>query len=136
MINSDNQALIHHIHHFQYVFCNQNKTQKLCWFYMLLLYGLYLNSIHWVSYAFVIKQKVFILIIKYCWNNLFFTHFAFLCSLLSTKNEKFFGFSQTNSEIATPLLSCCIFSRTNFANYHNILTLSKNYWHQTFLYCC
>ena len=45
-----------------------------------------------------------------------FTPFAFLCSLLSTKNEYIFGFNPTNSSITTPLVSSFIFMLGTYLN--------------------
>ena len=45
------------MHCFLYIFCNQNKAMKFCGFHIFLFYGLTLNSIHCVSYAFFIQQQ-------------------------------------------------------------------------------
>ena len=47
----------------------------------------------------------------YCRKNIFIN--AFLCSLLSTKNEYILGFDATNALIATPSVSSFILPMTN-----------------------
>ena len=60
----------------------QNKTIKFCWFHMFLFYGLTLNSIHWVSYTFIIQQTVVIFIMTYCCNNIFIHAFCFFMFII------------------------------------------------------
>ena len=111
IINYNNKKRIHHNDCFGYIFCHQKKTIKFCWFRMFFFYGVYVKSMHWMSYIFIIQQNVSIFIMAYCCNNIFIHEFCFFYSLLSsTKNEYIFSFSSTNYLIAKPAVSSCHFS--------------------------
>ena len=58
IINYKNQKLIHHIHCFGYIFCNQNKTMRFCWFCKFLFYDLYLE-LYWLKQTMVHRSNVY-----------------------------------------------------------------------------
>ena len=101
IINFNSQELIRHIHCFKYIFCHPNTTMEFCWFYVFLSYGLYLGFYSLCVLYIYYSKNAFILIMTCCRNSISIQLFAFLWSLLSTKNEYIFAFNPTNSPIAT-----------------------------------